>query len=165
MRRLLTRMHVLVAVAVLAIACGGVAAVAYWTGSGQGSGETQLPDADLPAFAAGTANDLLFPGGVVSVSIVATNPNQFSIRLESLVLDTSAGSGGFEVDGGHSGCDLSALAFAPQDNDGDGWTLPRRAGTTDGELAIDVDDALSMDVDADNACQGALFTIHLVAGA
>lgn len=90
------------------------------------------------------------------------------MHINSLSLDPSAGTGGFDVDSGHSACDLSALSTTPQTNGGAGWTVPPRAAGTggvpvDGTLAIDLTDALAMSTGASNACQSATFTVHLVA--
>ena len=56
--------------------------------------------------------------------LTVTNPNPGQIRVGSLALDTSQGTGGFAVDGGHSGCGLATLSFATQTNGGAGWTVP-----------------------------------------
>jgi hypothetical protein len=164
MRRLRigTRGLAVAVVITLAIAAG---AVAYWTGAGSGNARTRVGDPLALALGPGTARALLFPGGDVSVSTIATNPNPYTVHVTSLALDTGAGTGGFDVDGAHSGCDLSSLRFTVQSNAGSGWTVPPRAGAVDGALPIDMDDALTMDASAANACQNAVFTIHLVAGA
>ncbi|GAA4731980.1 hypothetical protein GCM10023350_14190 [Nocardioides endophyticus] len=106
-----------------------------------------------------TPSAALFPGGQASVALTITNPNLASVRVGSLALDTSRGSGGFAVDGAHAGCVLSALSFATHTNAGAGWTV---AGS--GSLSVTLTNALSMTASAANACQGATFTVYLTAG-
>jgi hypothetical protein len=106
-----------------------------------------------------TPTAALVPGGSASVVLTVTNPNVSSIRVGSLALDTGQGTGGFAVDGGHSGCVLTTLSFATQTNAGAGWTV---AGS--GNLSVTLTNALSMTATAANACQGASFTVYLAAG-
>lgn len=159
--RIAPRLLVVIALVVMASA-GAVSA--YWSGTGSGQGQARLGDPVALTLSTGTAHALLHPGGDVSVSAIASNPNPYVVHIASLALDANAGTQGFDVDPAHSGCSVATLAFAPQDNGGAGWTIPPRSGTADGALPIDVDDALSMGAGASNACQGAVFTVHLVAG-
>ena len=112
---------------------------------------------------AGPPTAYLYPGTSADVAVTITNPNAFRVHIPSLVLDTGAGDGGFDVDGGHSGCDASALSYTTQDNSGDGWFVP---GTNDppAELSLDLADAISLDTSAANGCQGATFTVYLAVG-
>ncbi|HYH54717.1 MAG TPA: hypothetical protein VD761_11360 [Solirubrobacterales bacterium] len=151
----------LIAVAIVAVLA--TAAVAYWQGSGSGNATTVLPNVLPLSIQGGTPTAQLYPGGESSVALVVGNPNSTFIEVGSIVLDPSA-TKPFAVDSGHSDCDVSALSFVAQDNDGAGWQIPPRAGTTDGSLAIDLPAAMKMSVGAANACQGATFTVQLKAG-
>lgn len=153
----------LIAVATLAALAAG--ALAFWSGTGAGGAQARVADPLPLALSPGTPQALLIPGGNVSVSTIATNPNPYVAHVASLELDTSAGSNGFGVDAGHGGCAPSSLHVAAQDNGDAGWDVPPKAGAADGALPIDMEGALSMDAGAADACQGAAFTVHLVAGA
>jgi hypothetical protein len=133
------------------------------TGSGSGTGSTQS-SAQAVTIASGTPSSPLFPGGSGSVAVDITNPNNFRVKINSLVLDTSQGTNGFDVDSGHSTCDTSVLHFTTQDNSAAGWFVPAKVGSTNGDLPLDLAGALSMDSSAANACQGASFTVHLKPG-
>ena len=160
------RTHVRTVLAVtIAAAALSAAAVAYWSGTGSGATQTQLANTVALVLSPGTPSMQLFPGDDVSVSLIANNANPYTVRVGSLMLDTSAGTGGFDVDAGHAGCDVSTLRFVTQNNAGAGWTVPPKSGAVNGSLPIDIDDSLTMGADATNACQGAIFTVHLVAGA
>lgn len=154
-RRLKTALAALVA---LALAAG---AFAYWTSLGSGSGSASAGDAQPVTLSAGTPTAQLYPGGIADVRLTVSNPNPFEAHLNSLQLDTSQGASGFAVDGAHSGCDLSTLDFTTQNA---GWVAPPKVGTTDGTLDIDLSEAISMDLGAANACQGASFTVYLKVG-
>jgi hypothetical protein len=152
---------------VVSIVATGLAAgaFAYWMGTGAGDADTSLGSPVQLTLSAGAIDAQLAPGQDSTVDVIATNSNPYFVAIPSLVLDTAAGTGGFDVDSGHSGCDPSALHLAPADNGGAGWRVPPRVASTDGTEAIDLSEALSMDTGAANACQGASFTVHLKAGA
>jgi hypothetical protein len=148
----------LAAVTALVVAGG---AFAYFTATGSGSGSASVASPDELTIAAVTpTSGLLYPGGAGELDATISNPNTFSVRVNSLVL----GSGGISVDSGHSGCDTSALHYTTQNNGGVGWTVPPKVGPTPGSLDVDLADAVGMDGDAANECQGATFAVSLVTG-
>src|SRR4029079_10264652 len=85
---------------------GGVAA-AYWSTTGGGSASAATANTSPLTLAPATPTAQLFPGGQAPVVLTINNPNAAQIRVGSLVLDTSQGTGGFAVDGAHSGCGLA----------------------------------------------------------
>lgn len=133
-------------------------ASAYWAGAGNGAGTAATGAAQSVTLSPATAAAQLFPGGQAAVSLTITNPNPSSVRVGSLSLDTSQGSGGFAVDGAHATCALSILTFATQTNGGPGWAV---AGG--GSSSITLNNALSMGPSAASACQGASITVYLKA--
>lgn len=164
MRRRLPRKRFAIISAVLTLGLAGGAA-AFWAGNGEGAAQARVGDPLTLTIGIGVPTAQLAPGGHANVAVIATNPNPYAVHLATLGLDTGRGSGGFDVDTEHNGCDVSTLAFVPQANAGTGWTVPPRAGGTDGTLPINMAEALTMSVSAPNACQGAIFTVYLVAGA
>ncbi|HZQ04929.1 MAG TPA: hypothetical protein VFA88_13040 [Gaiellaceae bacterium] len=153
-----------VKVAVAVVAALGVtgAAMAYYTASGSGSGNASVggSPADLTITASTPSAGLLYPGSTGEVDATISNPNTFPVRVNSLVL----GAGGIAPDSGHSSCEASALHFTTQTNGGTGWDVPARVGAVDGTLDVQLADAISMDNDAANECQGATFTVSLATG-
>ncbi|HEY7602917.1 MAG TPA: hypothetical protein VH760_01560 [Gaiellaceae bacterium] len=149
-----------VAAAATALAVSG-GAFAYFSSTGSGSSSASVASPDPLTISARTpAVGLLYPGGSGEIDATISNPNPFPVRVSSLVL----GSGGIGVDSGHSGCDTSAIHFTTQSNGGAGWDVPAKVGATDGSLDLDLGGAVSMDLSAANACQGATFTISLATG-
>jgi methionine-rich copper-binding protein CopC len=142
----------------------GSATGAHWAGVGGGGLSSVTGVAQLAEFGSAVPKGQLFPGGSVEVDLAVTNPNPFAVHITSLALDASLGTGGFEVDAGHAACALSALHFSPQTNNGPGWQVPAKVGSSEGSLLIEMPAALSMDGSAANACQGATFTVHLKGG-
>lgn len=158
------RARLLLLVATGAIAVGIAAgAHAYWSGDGDGAAATVLGSPQQLTLSPGVAQAQLSPGQDSGVAVIATNANPYFVEVGSLILDTAAGNDGFDVDGDHSGCDTSTLTLAPQSNGGAGWRVPPRVATVDGALTIALDSALSMGESAASACQGASFTVHLIA--
>jgi hypothetical protein len=147
----------LIAIAILAGTAAG--AFAYWGAPGSGTATTVLANTQPLSLAPGTPVAELYPGGNASVATVVSNPNPFFVQIGSIVLDTTGVP--FLVDGAHSSCDVSVLSFVAQNNEGAGWRIPPRAGTTNGTLAIDMAEAMKMSAAAASACQGATFTVQL----
>lgn len=150
-------------VAALVLSAGG-AAFAVWTASGSGAGAATSGSLLAISLTPGTPAAGLYPGGQTSVVLSASNPNAENVQIRSLALDTSQGTGGLSVDVGHSGCTLTALSFATQNNAGAGWNVPAKIGAVNGALSITLPSALTMASVAVNACQGAIFTVYLAAG-
>jgi hypothetical protein len=151
--------------AVGAVAClvaGG--AWAYFTAFGSGSGPAQATTTEAVTIGAATPTSTLYPGGLGDLAATVSNPNSIPVHIPSLQLDTAEGTNGFSVDAGHSGCDVSTLSLATQDNGGAGWDVPPRVGSTDGSLPLDLTGAVSMGSGAGDACQGATFTVFLKVG-
>lgn len=146
----------------LAVPVGGIA-YALWSGTGSGIGAASTGTTTAMTLSPATPTTTLYPGGSSPVVLTVSNPNDASIHITSLVLNTAQGTGGFSVDSGHAGCSVAALGFSAQTNGGAGWAVPARAGAVNGSLAITLTNALSMSGAAANACQGATFTVFLAA--
>jgi hypothetical protein len=160
MRRLITKAPVILLIAIAIVVGTTAGALAYWQGNGSGTATTVLADAQALSFSPGTPTTELYPGGTATVAVVVTNPSPYFVGISSIVL-AAGDAQPFGVDGAHSGCDVSTLSYVTQNENGAGWRIPPRAGATDGTLTIDLAAAIQMNVAADNACQGATFTVHL----
>ena len=159
------RRSTLIAAALVVLILGTFgSAYGYWTATGTGSGSAATSTSMPVTLSAATPATALYPGGQSAVALVVTNPNPFVVRISQLAVDLTAGTGGFAVDAGHSGCSLSTLNFTTQTNGGSGWDIPARVGSVDGSLAVTLANALAMNSTAANACQGANFTVYLIAG-
>ena len=152
----------LLAVALTVCLTGG--AMAYWGGGGAGNGSGDSGEVVAVTLSPATPASDLYPGGVADAVLTVSNPNAAEVRLGSLALDTSSGTGGFAVDAGHSACGVAALGYGTLTNGGTGWTVPGRVGAVNGTRSVTLTDALSMGAGAANACQGAQFTVYLAAG-
>ncbi|WP_309710173.1 hypothetical protein [Pseudolysinimonas sp.] len=149
--------------ALVVVPVGGIA-LAYWGGTGGGTGTSATGDVVPVSLSGGTPPANLRPGATAHVVLTATNTNDSPVRIDSLSLDTASGTGGFAVDAGHSGCSVAVLSFTTQNNGGSGWTIPARVGVVNGTLGITLPNAIGMSTSAANACQGATFTVYLVSG-
>jgi hypothetical protein len=149
----------IVLVAVLAIAATAIgAAIAAWTTGGSGSGQAQAGTAQNMTILAGTPSTSLYPNGSADVAASISNPNPYAVHVSSISL------GAVSVDAGHSGCNLSSVTVSgAQTNGGAGWTVPAKAGAVNGSLNVDLANAILMDNTANDACQGATFTVALTA--
>ncbi len=153
----------LAAVAVLAVLAGGSAS-AYWTSTGAGSGAAAIATStDELTLTPATPTAQLAPGATANVVLTISNSNTFPVHIGTLSLDTGHGTGGFDVDGDHLGCALTALSFTTQTNGGSGWTVGSKAAGVDGSLAVTLTNSLTMAANAASACQNASFIVYLVA--
>lgn len=161
-RRLLGVIAMVIAIVIVIVGVGGVA-YAYWSAGGTGSGAGATGTTVPLTLSSGTPTAGLLPGGSSDVVLTITNTNTSRVKVSSLALDTTQGTGGFSVDAGHSGCALTALSFGTQTNGGAGWTVAGKVGAVNGTLTATLSSALAMSISAANACQGATFTVYLVA--
>lgn len=132
------------------------AASAYWAASGSGTGSGTSGDIIAVTLSPATTSSQVFPGGQAGVAVLVTNPNPGPVRVVSLVLDTTRGTGGFAVDEAHAACGVDALSYTAQNNGGAGWSI-----SGGGSYSLLLPNALSMSTGAANACQGASFTVYL----
>jgi len=158
------RRALLTLLAVALIGCLGGGALAYWGGGGAGGGTGSSGEVVAVTLSPATPAADLYPGGSADVVLTVTNPNAAEVRLGSLALDISRGTGGFAVDAGHATCGVASLSYSTQTNSANGWTVPGRVGGVNGSRSVTLTDALSMSAGAANACQGAQFTVYLAAG-
>jgi hypothetical protein len=161
-RRSLIAIAISAVLALVVVPVGGIA-LAYWGGTGGGTGISDTGDVVPVSLSVGTPPANLRPGATANVVLTATNSNASPVRINALSLDTARGTGGFAVDAGHSGCNVNVLSYSTQTNGGSGWTIPARVGLVNGTLGITLSNALGMSTSAANACQGATFTVYLVA--
>jgi hypothetical protein len=158
-----SRITVRLAVVLVTLAATS-AAFAYFGTIGGGSASGTTGSTQAITLSPGTPTAQIFPGGQSDVALTVDNPNPIRVKVGSLSLSTTQGTGGFAVDGGHSACSTAALSFTTQTNAGAGWSVPPKVGSTDGSLSIDLANALVMSAVAANACQNASFTVYLTAG-
>jgi hypothetical protein len=134
------------------------AAVAYWSAAGTGRGAGAVGTTVALTLSAGSVSADLYPGANATVSTVAANQNSADVRIVSLSLDTTQGTGGFRITGDSpaGACSATSLSFTTQTT---GWTVAANSAAT-----ISLPNAVSMAATAANACQGAAITVYLVAG-
>lgn len=142
----------------------GTLASAHWTASGAGRVTGTSGTTLALTLAPATPTATLSPGGQTDVKLTIANPNTLAVRVGSLSLDTTQGGAtGFAVDAGHAGCAVASLSFTSQNNAGAGWTVPPTVGPATYSLSVTLTNALAMNANAAQACQGAVFTVYLAA--
>jgi hypothetical protein len=146
--------------AVVGLSIAAAAAYAAWSVTGSGHGSASAATAQNLTLTAGTPSGTLYPGASADVDTSAANTNPFPVHVGNVALDTTKGQNGFDVDAGHSGCNLSSLSFATATNGGNGWDIPANSSTD-----IDATGSIAMDSSANDSCQGATFTVYLTATA
>lgn len=142
----------------LSVAASATCAYAWFDVRGAGASAVGTGSARDVTLSPGTSGPDLYPGAAAPVTVQVANSDAGPVRIVSLSLDTSRGTGGFAVDGGHSGCPLSGLSFVASDNGGSGWTVP-----PEGSLTISLAGALRADSTLASSCQGAVLTVYLEA--
>jgi hypothetical protein len=151
-----SRLAIVTAALIAAAACAGTS-WAYFASRGTGTGNAVGATAQPVTLSPATPATGLYPGASADVALTVSNPNGGPVVIPSLALDTSQGSNGLGVDGGHNGCNLAALTFTSTSGN---WTIPAHASA----FAIDLPGAISLSPSAADACQGATFTVYLKVG-
>jgi hypothetical protein len=113
---------------VASLAVAGVAS-AYWRAGGTGTGNEGTATTVPITVSPGTPAANLYPGGTTNVVLTLTNPNFSTIRVGSLALDVTQGTGGYSVDAGHSGCAVATFTYITQST---GWIVPKKVGAVNG---------------------------------
>lgn len=139
---------------VLLLVCVGTSQAYFAGANGSGRGVAPVAAAQPVVIAPAGIAAGLHPGGTAPLSVVATNPNPFPVRIASLRLDPAT-----PIASDAPGCSPTAVSMPTQTNGGVGWTVPAA-----GSLAIGIPGAVAMGAAADSACQGAAFTLPLTAG-
>jgi hypothetical protein len=158
MSALFRKRGLIVATGAVVAAVAAATAAAFWVVGGSGGGTVSAATVPSVTLTPGTATSGLYPGMSGDVAVSIDNGNTYQAFVGSLALDTGRGTNGVSVDSGHSGCDVAALSYATQSNGGAGWFVP--AGST---LDLDLANAVSLGGGAASACQGATFTLFLLA--
>ncbi len=146
--------------AAVGLLIAGSVAYAAWTVNGSGTGTASATSSVNLTLTAGSPSGALYPGGSADVDSQVSNSNPFPVHVSSLAIDTSQGTNGFDVDAGHSLCNLGSLSFTTATNGGAGWDIPASSA-----LDVDMAGAIAMSGAANDSCQGATFTVHLTATA
>ena len=124
-------------------------AFAAWTSTGQGSGSAQAAQAQpLTAHVQDVTG--LYPTGSVAVPFTVSNPNPYKVTLTGVTLKSVA------VDSAHSGCATSVIS-------GSDLALNNLEVAANGGTSASRNFSVSMSNAAVAACQGATFTLTLLA--
>jgi hypothetical protein len=138
-----------VAVTALALTSVGIA-FAAWTATGSGDGSAVADTAQALEVTSAEVTGL-FPTGDVDFTVNVENLNPYAVDLDDLTVGT------ITVDTEHSGCTVSAVTAEDLDltAGGEGYVGPN--SNADFPMNVEVSNA------ADDACQGATFTIPVTA--
>lgn len=126
---------------------------AYFSSIGVGSGSGDANVSRAVTISAGTTpNDTLLPTGAATgtLSVSISNDTGSSLRVDSLVLNTTLGNGGYSPD-----AEACKLSYAPQR-----IATTIAAGAT---AQVSLQGSVTMGTDAPSSCQSKTFTIYLKA--
>jgi hypothetical protein len=148
----ISRKKVVALAGVTTVAVGGVVAYAAWSASGTGSATVSATSAVSLGVADGTSTTLLFPTGSGDLKATVSNTNPYKVAVTGVTQN-----GSITVDSGHSTCTVSSVTFSAPDLSSSGIVL----AATSGSYTITFHNEVSMDNTANDACQGATFTVPL----
>lgn len=163
MTRFITRKKIAAATAATALGVGGVIAYAAWTSSGSGNGTVSARSASALVVADATTATTLYPTGTANLVVTLTNNNAYNVAVTAIsqgVLSSGAPTAAaITVDSNHSSCNVSSVTL----------TAPALSGVVvagnGGTYTLTLHNAVAMDNTAADACQGATFTVPVVATA
>lgn len=163
MTRFITRKKVAAGAAVAALGLGGMIAYAAWTSSGSGSGTVSARTASQVLVGDGHVANTLYPTGTADLVVTVNNPNDYNVNVTSLAQGAlSSGSAtAAAVTDDHSGAGCTATTVT--------YTAPSLgSGVVVGAhqtYTFTLHNAVAMSNAAEDACQGATFTIPVIANA
>lgn len=135
---------------VATLVAGGVA-FAAWTSTGSGTG-TATAGSAVALTVAGNDVSGLYPTVSVPATVKVTNPNPYAVTLASLSFT------GATADSAHSGCNASSVTVGTLSNLSD--VVAANGGSVTKNVTVSMSNA------ANDACQGATFTLaYTAAGA
>ena len=139
--------RVLVVGTTAAALTGAGVAFAAWTSTGTGTGTATAGTAKALTVTAGSPSGL-YPSGTVTMPVTVTNTNSYKVQLDSIdFVDATASA---------AGCSASTVTSAGSSYQG---VVIAPGGSVTKELPV------SMSVNAEDACQGAAFTLRYSATA
>lgn len=149
------RIRKLLVLAVVAVLLGAGVAYAVWSSAGSGFATAQATTSVNSEITAGTSAADLYPGAAKSVTVTISNPNPFSVVVNSISAGSSAVVGG---------CAAGTVTSDARANDATG--LLQTDGTTK-QLAAGGSGTFTlttrMATGALDACKGQTFTLPLTA--
>jgi hypothetical protein len=142
---------VLAAASVLAVS---VAAFAYFTSSGSGTGSATVGSSSAVTLHA-TVSGSLYPGASSTVSFTVDNPSSGKQRVGTVSLQS------ISVDAGHSGCSTAISGGTPDFTMAD-VAVNKSYGPGNGQAVTPTGTLTMNDTGANqDACQGATLTLNL----
>ena len=128
-------------------------AFAAWTANGTGSGSAAAINGEDISAEEVTVDPQLYPGAFGDLELVIKNPNPYAVE----VTEINNRGVGFPITADDLDCNAAAsVSFTDAS---DTWIVPAADENGDGELAVTLDDAVYMNNDANDDCQGATFTV------
>jgi len=157
MTRFVTRRKLAAAAATSALAIGGLVAYAAWTTSGSGTGSVAARSASALVVGDGTTSTTLYPNGKADLTVTLQNTNDYNVDVTSIAQGAlvSGSASPVAVSDNHNGCTAADVTFTPPTVD-----FVIGAHTT---YTLTLTNAVSMSNSAEDACQGATFTVPVIA--
>ena len=138
-------------IAMLALTVFGVA-FANWLATGEGTGEVQAGQSEELIITV-TPDETLYPGVSSDLEVQVDNQdNPFDVAV------TEIDHTGTTVAGGGSGCTAGDVTVSADET----FTAGDHVAAAGGDVTITLGDAVTMEIDADNDCQDATFSVTLV---
>jgi hypothetical protein len=159
MTRFITRRKLAAAAGVTAVGLGGMIAYAAWTTSGSGSGTVSARSASALVVADGHVSNTLYPNGTADLVVTVNNPNAYNVNVTSIVQGALASGSATTaaISDNAGGCTASTVTYTPPAG---GVNFVVGAGAT---YTVTLHNVISMSNGAEDACQGATFTVPVIA--
>ena len=129
-----------------------VAAFAYWTSTGSGTGSASVDNPTGSVALKATITGSLVPGGTTPVALTASNPTNSDVRLGTVKLTSVA------VDAAHAGCSTADFTMADV---AENTTVAK--GASNAPLPAQGTLAMANTAANQDACKGATLTLTLSA--
>jgi hypothetical protein len=144
--RIITKKRVAAAAALAVLAGGGMAAYAYFTTTGVGTGSAST-GSSTPVAIHGAAGSTLYPGTSATVTFTVDNSSPGNQYVNTITL------GSVTTDSGHSACVMTDYTMADV-------TVHHSYANGNGQAVAATGTLVMADNGNQDACQGAPLTLH-----
>lgn len=158
MTRFVTRKKFAAAAGVSALALGGLVAYAAWTTSGSGTGTVSARTASALIVGDGHSSTTLYPTGKGDLVVTLQNTNAYNVNVTSIAQGALVAGSASPVavsDNTSGACNTASVTFTPPAVN---FVIAANSTTT-----LTLHNAVSMDASANDGCQGATFTVPVIA--
>ena len=137
----------------LAVTSGAGAAYATWLANGSGAGTAKAVTAQTLGTGSADLTSTLYPGATSSLKVLIKNPNAYPVQIDEIVVATTG------ITSDTTDCTSASIEIPNAVSGVRKFAVSQLVAANNGEATVTLSGAIRMVGNAENACQGATFTV------